>query len=42
MAWGWRSSGLNVFGHNHVANELYAALGYDVIDRDFNLALGAR
>ena len=31
--------GLNVFGHNHVAHGLYDALGYEVVDRSFNLAL---
>jgi GNAT superfamily N-acetyltransferase len=34
--------GLNVFGHNHVAHALYDALGYDVVDRSFNLALTPR
>jgi mycothiol synthase len=34
--------GLNVFGHNHVAHALYDALGYRVVDRSFNLALGPR
>lgn len=30
---------LNVFGHNHIAHAMYCALGYDVVDRSFNLAL---
>lgn len=31
--------GLNVFGNNHIAHAMYDDLGYDVVDRSFNLAL---
>ena len=33
--------GLNVFGHNVVAHTLYDSLGYDVVDRSYNLALSS-